>query len=254
MRDRAVRRLHGTCERRRGALLRTTGGLHRRAFHHHHRGCWRDCPRRCRAEGLAGPGSRAVRLLSIRPDHVGERTAAHIAASQRRRYRCGHGGQYLPLRRVCTHSRGDQEGRASRLGRLSMTNTAIARPQSGVDPRVTRRAFLGAGLGVGGALLVGFHVPATGAVAQGKGPFAPNAFIRIDRNGTLTLIMPQVEMGQGVYTSVAMILAEELDAAFEQVTLEHAPPNDKLYGNPTFGIQVTGNSNSIRAFWMPLRK
>jgi isoquinoline 1-oxidoreductase beta subunit len=67
--------------------------------------------------------------------------------------------------------------------------------------------------------------------------------------------MPQVEMGQGVYTAVAMILAEELDAAFERVVLEAAPPNDKLYGNPTLGgLQVTGNSNSIRAFWMPLRK
>jgi isoquinoline 1-oxidoreductase subunit beta len=52
---------------------------------------------------------------------------------------------------------------------------------------------------------------------------------------------------------VAMILAEELDADLTQVTLEPAPPNDKLYGNPTFGIQVTGNSNSIRAFWKPLR-
>jgi len=66
--------------------------------------------------------------------------------------------------------------------------------------------------------------------------------------------MPQVEMGQGVYTSVAMILAEELDADYQQVVLEHAPPNDKLYGNPVFGIQVTGNSNSIRAFWKPLRE
>jgi isoquinoline 1-oxidoreductase beta subunit len=66
--------------------------------------------------------------------------------------------------------------------------------------------------------------------------------------------MPQVEMGQGVYTAVAMILAEELDADFAQLTLEHAPPNDKLYGNPTFGLQVTGNSNSIRAFWKPLRE
>ncbi len=87
-----------------------------------------------------------------------------------------------------------------------------------------------------------------------QGVFAPNAFIRIDRKGTITLIMPQVEMGQGIYTAIAMILAEELDAAFDQVKLEHAPPNDKLYANPTFGLQVTGNSNSIRAFWMPLRK
>src|SRR5260370_35760879 len=66
--------------------------------------------------------------------------------------------------------------------------------------------------------------------------------------------MPQVQMGQGIYTAVALILAEELDAAFERVVLEHAPPNDKLYGNPVFGIQVTGNSNSVRAFWVPLRK
>src|SRR5260370_28647696 len=51
-----------------------------------------------------------------------------------------------------------------------------------------------------------------------------------------------------------MILAEELDADFGKVPLEHAPPNDKLYGNPGFGLQVTGNSNSIRAFWKPLRE
>jgi len=51
-----------------------------------------------------------------------------------------------------------------------------------------------------------------------------------------------------------MILADELDADFSRVTLEHAPPNDKLYANPVFGIQVTGNSNSVRAFWKPLRQ
>ena len=59
-------------------------------------------------------------------------------------------------------------------------------------------------------------------------------------------------MGQGVYTAIAMILAEELDADFAKVTLEHAPPDDKLYGNPMFGIQATGNSNSIRAWWKPI--
>ena len=65
--------------------------------------------------------------------------------------------------------------------------------------------------------------------------------------------MPQVEMGQGVYTSLSMILAEELDAAFESVSVEAAPPSDALYGNPIFGIQATGNSNSVRAFWKKLR-
>jgi isoquinoline 1-oxidoreductase beta subunit len=121
----------------------------------------------------------------------------------------------------------------------------------------SRRAVLQSGLA--GVFVLGFHLPARAVnepeqppdSTQGK--FAPNAFIRIDRSGQTTLVMPQVEMGQGVYTAIPMILADELDADFTKVALQHAPPNDKLYGNPTFGIQVTGNSNSIRAFWKPLR-
>jgi isoquinoline 1-oxidoreductase beta subunit len=105
----------------------------------------------------------------------------------------------------------------------------------------------------GGALLLGFHVPT--ATADGLAvTFAPNAFVRMDRQGTVTLIMPQAEMGQGVYTAIAMILAEELDAPWEHVKVEAAPPSDALYGNPLFKIQVTGNSNSVRAFWLSLRK
>jgi isoquinoline 1-oxidoreductase beta subunit len=121
----------------------------------------------------------------------------------------------------------------------------------------SRRSVLTGGLA--GGFLLAFHLPLRAVnepeqppdVTAGK--FAPNAFIRIDPAGKTTLVMPQVEMGQGVYTAVAMILAEELDADFAQVTLAHAPPNDKLYGNPVFGLQVTGNSNSIRAWWKPLR-
>src|SRR5712672_2359708 len=122
----------------------------------------------------------------------------------------------------------------------------------------SRRHLLTGGLA--GGFLLAFPLPVRAAnepvpmaYAPG-GPFAPNAFIRIDTAGKTTLVMPQVEMGQGIYTAVAMILAEELDADFAQVALEHAPPNDKLYGNPVFGLQVTGNSNSIRAWWMSLRK
>ena len=136
-----------------------------------------------------------------------------------------------------------------------MTALPVGEP---TDP--TRRAVLKAGAAVGGALLVGFYLP-VGQGAARRAPagtngqrFEPNAFIRIDREGVVTLVMPQVEMGQGIYTAVAMILAEELDAAFDRVVLEHAPPNDKLYANPAFGLQVTGNSNSVRVFWAPLRK
>src|SRR5260370_3691 len=117
------------------------------------------------------------------------------------------------------------------------------------DPRISRRNLLQAA--AASVALYGFHLPMAQAAATG---FAPNAFIRIAGDGGVTLVMPQVEMGQGVYTSIAMIMAEELDADFAKVTLEHAPPNDKLYGNPVFGLQVTGNSNSIRAFWKPLRE
>ncbi|MBS0378530.1 MAG: xanthine dehydrogenase family protein molybdopterin-binding subunit [Proteobacteria bacterium] len=119
---------------------------------------------------------------------------------------------------------------------------------------LTRRQLLGR-TAAAGALLA-FHLPlrAQGKAGAAGGEFAPNAFIRIEPDGRTVLVMPQVEMGQGVYTSVALILAEELDADYSRVVLEHAPPSDKLYGNPIFGIQVTGNSNSIRAFWVPLRR
>src|ERR1700675_420597 len=127
-----------------------------------------------------------------------------------------------------------------------------------ISDRVSRRALLTGGLA--GGFLLAFHLPVRAVnepvqppdVTDGK--FAPNAFIRIDVTGHTTLVIPQVELGQGIYTAVAMILAEELDADFAQVALQHAPPNDKLYGNPIFGLQATGGSTSVRAFWMPLRK
>ena len=82
----------------------------------------------------------------------------------------------------------------------------------------------------------------------------PNAFIRIDRDGQIFLTMPYVEMGQGTYTSIPMLIAEELEVDLKQVQPEHAPPNEKLYANPLLGVQATGNSNAIRGAWQPLRE
>jgi len=130
---------------------------------------------------------------------------------------------------------------------------AVAEKISGVS----RRSLLTSGLA--GGFLLAFHLPVRASNEPVQPPddlagkFAPNAFIRINHSGKTTLVMPQVEMGQGTYTSISMILAEELDADFAQVVVEHAPPSDKLYGNPLFGIQATGNSNSVRAWWKPLR-
>jgi len=67
--------------------------------------------------------------------------------------------------------------------------------------------------------------------------------------------MPYVEMGQGTYTSIPMLIAEELEVDLKQVRLEHAPPDQKLYGNPVFGgVQATGGSTTIPASWKPMRE
>ena len=133
-------------------------------------------------------------------------------------------------------------------------------PQQDEPANPGRRAVLKADAAAGGALLLGFHLPMgrgaqpSDAAKTAAPQFEPNAFIRIDRRGAVTLVMPQVEMGQGIYTGLAMVLAEELDVGADQVVLETAPPSDKLYGNPIFGLQATGGSTSVRAFWMPMRK
>src|SRR5947208_16255337 len=66
--------------------------------------------------------------------------------------------------------------------------------------------------------------------------------------------MHKVEMGQGTYTSMPMLLAEELEVDLSQVRLEHAPPDDALYAEPLFGVQETGGSTSVRGNWEPLRR
>lgn len=121
---------------------------------------------------------------------------------------------------------------------------------------VSRRFFLQAGAAAGGGLMLSLRLPfAKGAAAaEGAEGFAPNAFIRIGRDGQIVLIMPYVEMGQGTYTSIPMLIAEELEVDLQQVRLEHAPANPKLYANPLLGVQATGNSNAIRGAWKPLRQ
>jgi isoquinoline 1-oxidoreductase beta subunit len=118
---------------------------------------------------------------------------------------------------------------------------------------LSRRSFVK--LATGTAFVLGFHVPLRNtSEAADRSRYAPNAFIRIDPDGDVALIIPQVEMGQGIYTSLSMLLAEELDADWSRVRVEHAPADEKRYVNPMFGIQATGGSNSVRAFWKPLRQ
>ena len=122
---------------------------------------------------------------------------------------------------------------------------------------LSRRNFLRASAIAGGGLLLSVNLPFAGReseAAAAAGDFAPNAFVRIGGDGKVVLTMPYVEMGQGTYTSIPMLIAEELEIGLNQVQLEHAPPSDKLYANPLLGVQATGNSNAMRGAWQPMRK
>jgi isoquinoline 1-oxidoreductase beta subunit len=121
---------------------------------------------------------------------------------------------------------------------------------------LSRRTFLQAGAAAGGGFMLSMRLPGSGVDAKAgeADRFAPNAFIRIDSEGKITLVMPYVEMGQGTYTSIPMLIAEELEVDLKQVRLEHAPPDNKLYMNPLLGEQATGNSNAVRGAWKPLRE
>ncbi len=131
-------------------------------------------------------------------------------------------------------------------------NDRVAR--AGREKHLSRRTFLQVGAAAGGGLVLGFSFPFSIDEAEGADAFAPNAFVRIENSGQVVLIMPYVEMGQGTYTSIPMLIAEELEVDLSQVRLEHAPPDEKLYANPLLGVQATGNSNAVRASWKPLRQ
>lgn len=123
-------------------------------------------------------------------------------------------------------------------------------------PTLTRRSLIQAGALAGGGLMLGIGVFDTPAAAAATGATAGrklNAFIRILPDESVTMIMPAVEMGQGAYTSMAMMLAEELDVDLGGVAVEHAPPDQKDYGNPALGEQITGGSTTTLAWFLPLR-
>jgi isoquinoline 1-oxidoreductase subunit beta len=126
----------------------------------------------------------------------------------------------------------------------------------------TRRSFVVAVASAGGGLLLGCRLgESRGAASTGTSPapaatppaFAPNAFVRVGADNIVTVILPQAEMGQGVYTALPMLVAEELEIGLDRVKVEQAPGNDRLYANPLFGLQATGGSTSVRAFYEPMR-
>ncbi len=118
--------------------------------------------------------------------------------------------------------------------------------------QTSRRNFLKTS--AGSALLIGFALPLSLKRAQAQtNTFAPNAWLRITPDNRITVISGSAEMGQGVLTALPMLVAEELDADWKLVSVEQAPA-DAAYNNPMFGMQATGGSTTIRAFWTPLRE
>src|SRR6266540_1101388 len=112
-----------------------------------------------------------------------------------------------------------------------------------------RRDFLQVAGTVGAGLVIGFKIP----TRRGVAPFAPNAWLRIGADDRVLVIVDRSEMGQGVTTSLPMLLAEELEADWTKIRFEFAPA-DKAYINQLFGLQGTGGSSSVRAAWKPLRE
>jgi len=128
------------------------------------------------------------------------------------------------------------------------------------DINLSRRSLLtGAG-----ALVIGVSLP-RGAKAQsgaaqafrpagGAAAFAPNAFVRVAADDSITVLVKHIEFGQGPFTGLATLVAEEMDADWSQMRAEHSPADVKLYANLAFGVQGTGGSTAIANSWEQMRK
>lgn len=121
----------------------------------------------------------------------------------------------------------------------------------------SRRALLKAGLlGVGG-LVLGFNLPSAQKAyaktdASSSNSYPVKGWLQLDKSGQLAMFIPVSEMGQGSQTAITMIFADELGADYQKVVVK-SPINDSLYNNPIFGMQLTGGSTAVRAWWEPMR-
>jgi len=117
---------------------------------------------------------------------------------------------------------------------------------------LNRREFLSAGMAVAGTLTLGIQLGADARSTSGS-TFVPNAFLRIGKDDSITIVVGRSEMGQGVHTALPMLIAEELDADWSKVRVQAAPVA-REYDHPGFGLQLTGGSTSVSSSWEPLRK
>lgn len=122
-----------------------------------------------------------------------------------------------------------------------------------IDTQTSRRSFLKAGAAASGGLLMALHLPGTLGQAMAAGTVStPNAWVHIADDNTITILSAHSEMGQGVHTSMPMLVAEELNVDLSQIKVTDAPPG-AAYVNALLGAQITGGSTSVRGSWEKLR-
>ena len=119
-----------------------------------------------------------------------------------------------------------------------------------VDLRVSRRRFVQLAAAVGGGLVLSVAIPTR--ARSGSDPSVLNAYVRVDPAGRITVVMPKIEMGQGTYTALPMLVAEEMEVGLDSIDIEAAPPDPAVYGFD--GDQSTGGSTTIRLCYLPMRK
>jgi CO/xanthine dehydrogenase Mo-binding subunit len=134
----------------------------------------------------------------------------------------------------------------SRLVPLRVPDGPDERGMHGLLARSCARRFLATSAAIGGGLVIAFAIPPAKSFALGPeheaASFAPNAFLRIGSDDSITVLIAHSEMGQGVWTALPMLLAEELHADWSRIRVEHAPAAPE-YANPAFGVQMTGGSH-----------
>jgi isoquinoline 1-oxidoreductase beta subunit len=118
-----------------------------------------------------------------------------------------------------------------------------------VSNAFNRRDFLSVGLTALGGLAIGFRFESPTAERTASKAWTPNAFLRLERDSTIVVVVPRPEMGQGSRTAIAMLVAEELDADWKQIRVEQADLDE-----PTYGPQYAGGSAVVRTSWVPLRR
>src|SRR6266850_74186 len=213
-----------------------------------------------------------MRLLPVRANHERRHPAERKFQANRQRHRRSHVRQHLPLRNLPAHpprySPRRRNGRRkevvmSRLEEHIKTTPELSAAEHSNAPsakssRIARRDFLKTTATIGGGLWISAYVPELAAHPDSNAPasatvFAPNAFLRIAPDDTVTVISNHSEMGQGIYTSLPMLLNEELEADWSKIKVEAAPV-DPVYNHTLYGVQMTGGSSTTPSEWERFRK